>query len=304
MARGVESPSSDDRRNGYGICVSRAAGVDERPHDEAFLPGDRPDQAELPPDRARRLRLVNAVVGLVHLAQVVVILVLTTDFAIGVVEIFPEGPPGTEPPAPEALLDVAVGPAVAAFLALAALDHLLVAAPGVNGWYSRSIRRGINPARWIEYSVSATLMVLLIGFLSGVVDVTALIGIAGANVAMILFGHRMERVNDHRETERDWQPFVFGCVVGLFPWLAIGTSIVGAELQAPAGEEGVPTFVYAVFVSLFVFFMSFAVNQWLQYRRVGPWRDYVFGEYGYLVLSLGAKTVLAWQVFANVLVEM
>ena len=63
-----------------------------------------------------------------------------------------------------------------------------------------------------------------------------------------------------------------------------------------------PTFVYAIFVSLFVLFNSFAVNQALQYKRVGRWRDYRYGERWYLWLSLVAKSLLAWQVFANVLV--
>jgi hypothetical protein len=48
-----------------------------------------------------------------------------------------------------------------------------------------------------------------------------------------------------------------------------------------------------------VFFMSFGANQWLQYRGVGPWRDYAYGEKVYLVLSLAAKSALAWQIFAG-----
>ena len=48
-------------------------------------------------------------------------------------------------------------------------------------------------------------------------------------------------------------------------------------------------------------FNCFAVNQWLQYRRVGRWSDYLFGEKTYLVLSLVAKSLLSWQVFAGTL---
>jgi hypothetical protein len=62
---------------------------------------------------------------------------------------------------------------------------------------------------------------------------------------------------------------------------------------------GVPGFVYGIVTSLFVFFMSFALNQWLQYRRIGRWADYAFGEKVYLVLSLVAKTALAWQIFGG-----
>ena len=55
-------------------------------------------------------------------------------------------------------------------------------------------------------------------------------------------------------------------------------------------------------MSLFLFFNSFAINMILQYRRVGPWRNYLIGEYIYVALSLIAKSALAWQVFANTLV--
>lgn len=261
-------------------------------------PLQRDDSDVLPPPRARRLRAGNAVVGLLHAAQVVLLLALSTDFTLPVVETFPQGPPGSAPPAPETLFDLALGPAVAAFVALAALDHLLVAAPGVHRWYERKIRAGINPARWLEYSVSASLMVVLIAMLSGVLQLVALIAVFGVNSAMILFGWIMERVNDQRGEHIDWTPYIFGCIAGIVPWIVIAISIFGA--QAESG--GVPTFVFGIFVSLFLFYNTFSINQLLQYRRVGPWRDYVVGEWTYLILSLAAKSALAWQVFANVLI--
>jgi hypothetical protein len=60
-------------------------------------------------------------------------------------------------------------------------------------------------------------------------------------------------------------------------------------------------FVYAIIFSLFAFFNVFALNQWLQYRARGRWRDYLYGERAYIVLSLTAKSALAWQVFAGTL---
>ncbi|MCB0989480.1 MAG: heliorhodopsin HeR, partial [Acidimicrobiales bacterium] len=65
--------------------------------------------------------------------------------------------------------------------------------------------------------------------------------------------------------------------------------------------EGAPTFVYAIFFSIFVFFNVFALNQALQYARIGPWKRYEFGEKAYVWLSITAKSVLAWQIFANTL---
>ena len=48
-------------------------------------------------------------------------------------------------------------------------------------------------------------------------------------------------------------------------------------------------------------FNVFALNQWLQYRAIGRRRDYLFGERVYILLSLTAKSALAWQVFAGTL---
>jgi len=39
----------------------------------------------------------------------------------------------------------------------------------------------------------------------------------------------------------------------------------------------------------------------LQYKKVGKWQDYLYGERVYIILSLVAKSLLAWQVFAGTL---
>lgn len=236
------------------------------------------------------LRRWNLGLAVLHAAQAVLVLVLASDFAITLSTAYPEGPPGSRVPEPSDALDVRISVAIAAFLALAALDHALTGTV-LRSRYEAGLRAGINRFRWLEYSVSATIMVLLIAFYAGITQVTAVIAIVGANVAMILFGWLQERMNPPGRTATTMLPFWFGCAAGLAPWAAITLNILGSGT--------VPGFVYGIFVSLFVFFMSFAVNQYLQYRRVGPWRSYAFGEKAYLVLSLAAKSALAWQIFAG-----
>ena len=238
----------------------------------------------------RSLRGWNLALTLLHLGQAVAVLVLATDFAVTVTESLPTGPPGTPPASPESLFDLPVGVTIAAFLALAALDHLLTAT-ALRRTYEHDLRAGINRFRWVEYSFSATLMVVLIALYSGITGISALIGIAGANVAMILFGWLQESTNPPGRSTVTMKPFWFGCVAGAAPWVAIGYNLAAAE--------EVPGFVIGIFVSLFLFFNAFALNQWLQYRQVGPWRSYGFGEKAYLVLSLVAKSALAWQIFAG-----
>ena len=249
-----------------------------------------------------RLRLGNLVVGLIHLAQALAIFALSNGFTIPVTGSFLAGPPGTDPSPLEVLREVPLGLWVGVFLLLAAIDHLLMAAPGVWEWYGRNLRRGVNYARWWEYSVSASLMMVLIALVTGVTDAGALAAVFGVNAAMILFGLLMERGNlDRGGRPVDWTAYVFGCIAGAVPWAIVAYQIIGAEERGTDG--GVPTFVYGIIVSLFLLFNSFAVNMLLQYAGVGRWRDYLFGERVYIVLSLIAKSALAWQIFANTLID-
>ncbi len=236
------------------------------------------------------LRRWNLGLTVLHAAQALAVLVLASDFAIDLSTAYPEGPPGSRLPLPSTAFDVPIGAAVAAFLALAALDHGLTATV-LRTRYEGDLKRGINRFRWIEYSLSATIMILLIAFYAGITQLAAAIAIIGANVAMILFGWLQEKMNPPDRGSTTMLAFWFGCIAGAAPWAAITLNLVGSET--------VPGFVYGIFISLFVFFMSFALNQYLQYREIGSWRSYAFGEKIYLVLSLGAKSALAWQIFGG-----
>jgi hypothetical protein len=240
-----------------------------------------------------RLRLYNLVMAVLHAVQGAAVLLLSNDFALPVTAAFMQGPPGSSA-STEKLFSVPLGPAVAAFLFISALAHLLIAGPAWS-WYRSNLARSRSYARWIEYSVSSSLMIVLIAMITGIADVAALVAIGGVNASMILFGLLQEHYE--QPGHPGWLPFLFGCIAGAIPWIGIGI-----YLWSPGSTAEPPAFVYAIFVSLFLFFNSFALNMVLQYRRVGPWRNYLFGEYAYVLLSLVAKSALAWQVFANTLV--
>ena len=246
------------------------------------------------PERSlSRLRAYNVVMGTLHAVQGVLMVVLANDFSLPVTAAFMKGPPGS-PATTEELFTVPLGPAVATFLFMSAAAHLLIAGP-VWAWYRRQLAASRSYARWIEYSLSSSLMIVLIAMVTGIADVAALVAIGGVNASMILFGLLQEHYE--RPGRPGWLPFVFGCIAGAIPWIAIGV-----YLWSPGSSAEPPAFVYAIFVSLFVFFNSFALNMVLQYQQVGPWRSYLFGESVYVALSLVAKSALAWQVFANTLV--
>lgn len=243
-----------------------------------------------------RLRRYNLVAAAFHAVQAVVVLALANDFTLPVTGTYLEGPPGTTPSESVTILDTRVGLAVAGFLALSAVFHVLVASPTFFPRYRGGLAAGHNYFRWVEYSLSSSIMIVLIAQLTGISDAVALLAIFGVNASMILFGWLQEKYQE--PGDGGWVPFIFGCIAGIVPWLGVVLYVIAPGSLSDAEP---PAFVYGIIVSLFVFFNTFAVNQWLQYRRIGRWRDYLVGERAYITLSLVAKSALAWQVFGGTL---
>ena len=246
----------------------------------------------------RGLRIFNAAMGFLHLVQGILMIVLSNDTTYPIytnylrfdLENF------SLTPDPQLVYELLFGPAVAVFLLLSAIAHFSLSTFGYR-WYVKKLKQGMNPARFYEYALSSSLMIVLIGMLVGVWDLGTMIAIFGINAMMNLFGIMME-LHNQTTKKTDWTSFIYGCIAGIVPWIVIVMYFLGA--LGSAGAEP-PGFVYAIIPTIFVFFNIFALNMFLQYKKVGPWKDYLFGERMYIVLSLLAKTALAWMIFAGTL---
>jgi hypothetical protein len=256
------------------------------------------DVVNAPEKTYRGLRRFNAFMGFLHLLQGILMVVLSNDTTYPVYTTFLSFDLDTFTPAPnpELLYELRFGPVVAAFLLLSAIAHFYLATVGYKSYVSK-LKMGMNPIRFYEYALSSSLMIVLIGMLVGIWDLGTMILLFGLNAAMNLFGIMME-LHNQRTTKTNWTAFIYGCIAGIIPWIVIVMYFLGA-----LGTEGAepPGFVYAIIPTLFVFFNIFALNMFLQYKQVGPWKNYLFGERMYIVLSLLAKTALAWMIFAGTL---
>lgn len=245
------------------------------------------------------LRKFNISMGFLHLLQGGLMLWLSNSYSLPVETTFLHYNSATQSleRAVDVIVNLQIGPLVAMFLFVSAVAHFSVSTPAGYKWYVRNLKLGINYARWYEYAISSSIMIIVIAMLCGIYELSSLILIFALNATMNLFGLMMEKHN--LTTERtDWTAFIFGCFAGIVPWIVLGIYFFGAIL--PSGSS-VPTFVYFIFVSLAVFFNIFAVNMVLQYRAKGRWKDYLHGERVYIILSLVAKSALAWQVFGGTL---
>jgi hypothetical protein len=246
-------------------------------------------------EQLQKLRRQNVIAGFLHLASLVAILLLANDASLPVRATYLTEAPGTGNFSdPAILFNLNIAYMVAAFLGLSAFFHFFVASPQIFPRYTDGLGKHINKYRWIEYSLSSSIMIIVIMQLNGVSEYIALLGIFGVNVSMILFGWLQERYTT--PGNGDMLPFWFGCIAGAIPWVAVAINI--ASPSGPA-EATTPGFVYGIVISLFILFNCFAIVQWKQYKAQGKWADYLYGERRYIALSLIAKSLLAWQVFAG-----
>jgi len=199
-------------------------------------------------------------------------------------------------PATEILFEVNLAWFVILFFLMSSFAHLFIATV-YRKKYEENLNKGMNLARWYEYALSASVMMVAISLLTGIYDLSSLVMIFVLDALMNLLGLAMEVYNQGKQRV-DWFTYILGCISGIVPWIVFGIYVYGAT---EFGGGNIPDFVYWIYVSIFIFFNSFAVNMVLQYKKVGPWKSYLFGENMYIILSLVAKSLLAWQVFGGTL---
>lgn len=246
----------------------------------------------------KKLWIINLCAAVLHAVQGVLVLIFSSSFSLPFTTAFVQLNTTTQKlePVIEKIGSLRIGPVIAGFFFLSALAHLSVSLSRIHEWYLSNLAKGINIARWIEYSLSSSLMIVVIAMLVGMYDVVSLMLMFGLNAMMIFFGWVMELHNQTTE-KTNWTSYIFGTIAGAIPWIAIAIFLLGAG----SGDAKPPTFVYWIFFSIFIFFDIFALNMFLQYKKVGPWKKYLYGEYAYIILSLVAKSLLAWQVWAGTL---
>jgi len=244
------------------------------------------------------LKKFNLVMFVFHISQVFLILRLSNDFTLPVTYLKPvyDTATMTISPVSETLFEIKIAPLIALFLLISAAAHVFISTIFYEK-YVKNLKKGINVYRWYEYSISASLMIVIIAMLTTIYDFGTLLALFTLTAVMNLMGLMMELYNQYTK-KTNWTAYIIGCIAGFVPWVVIFISLVSGT---GTSGESVPDFVIGIFITIAIFFNLFAINMVLQYKKVGKWKDYLYGEKMYIVLSLVAKSALAWQVFAGTL---
>ena len=190
----------------------------------------------------------------------------------------------------ETALRIRVSFLVALFLALASIDHTICTAIwqcARSGFDYYLFEKRANPLRWVEYSISASLMVVLILSLSGSRDVMLQLVAATATAVCMLLGLCIE-ASDDKSTKIAL--FVVASISAMVPWIVVLFNFIRQASQIFA-------FVWAATVGTFVAFALFAVNMLvtgIMFRHL-----HHIGEIIYIMLSLTAKSYLAFVVWGG-----
>lgn len=222
---------------------------------------------------------------------------------------------------------------ISSFLIITGAFHILIYSPfylpnrkekseGDSKKYDLIKEGYVATFRWLEYSITSSIMLFVIMAMSGIYDWRALSIAMFSNVTMIATGYIIDRIIEHADDmmeqmrinlkkldkiEEDkknmmpmiadlkstaWIVFLVGSLAGIGPWLAIFVSL----LLAP----GVPMFVVVITTNIASLFFCFAFHAALiirfSFRMERHW--YLgYKEAIYVTLSFTAKTLLAWLVY-------
>jgi len=165
--------------------------------------------------------------------------------------------------------------------------------------YSDMIDKNRNPLRFIEYSFSASIMLIAIALLNGVTDINLITSIAVLTAACQLCGLAVEFVDNYKIK---WLLHLTGWLQFCWAYGIIGHAFF-KSIQAANDNStpGPPDFVYIIVIVLFLLYASFGFVQLIELILRGKFNKYT-KEKSYVILSLTAKLVLGWMIFSNVLI--
>ena len=171
--------------------------------------------------------------------------------------------------------------------------------PLIGGVYNKMIANRNNFVRWIEYSITATLMINIVARSAGVSDEDTLLLSNIATAAVMLQGQTIELALKEKPSAIKLQQLIIYNLVGWGLMLGVFGVIISKfqqtidEIKA-ATCANIPDFVKYTIYSQFLFYNLFGFWQLYQIFSVynNPDYDYTKFEIGYTVLSLISKTLL------------
>lgn len=180
-------------------------------------------------------------------------------------------------------------------------------------YYIQGLEQAFAPFRWLEYSVSASVMIVILAYIAGTVFRETFVLLFALTFITMTFGHLHEVICRPKSLD-EWeipnrlyrlQAHLFGYVPQIFAWAIVIRNFAAAASASTidsAGEKRqMPGFVYAIVILEVHLFWSFGLVQLVVSLR--PPSKYYQGEIAYMWLSVIAKGVLALLCLTSVIMS-
>lgn len=159
-------------------------------------------------------------------------------------------------------------------------------------YYYLNLSSHDSALRFLEYSVTATIMAAIIAILTGITDVYTLMGIEGLTATTMVFGYLEEKTTG--KVSLMFRPFWLGWIPYLVAWIIITWHFIRANM-----EFEVPEFVIAIYTVEVVLFSIFAWVQWVYVVKPDTLTSRMEMEGWYNFLSITSKMLLVWLAFGG-----
>jgi hypothetical protein len=212
------------------------------------------------------------------------------------------------------------------------LSALFQGYTGFSRDYVTNIKqRGVNPLRFVEYSLSATIMLVCIALVSGIDEFYAMLAVASLTFVTMMLGLIAELLFDDQLVDRLTTRRI-GWIAHLTGWVTMLSAYVGVILKqyfvsVRESDVGPPDWVTVAIFVVFGLYNIFGVTQfvqlWYKYplhlffkpecvpdpkdpkdpKKVCGMELNVLIEMVYVANSLVTKTLLGWMIIINLVVE-
>jgi hypothetical protein len=157
--------------------------------------------------------------------------------------------------------------------------------------YTKEINSGKNRIRWVEYAITASMMIYVYSILSGVKDLYSTFFIVCLNIVMMSFGYFLE-------ITKDPQAKLSAIIMGFFILTLIFSVAYYqfvANIEVAKDTFDIPDWVYAIVIAMIFWWISFGVVAVLYYRASLKGKvDYKRYEKYYIFLSFVSKAFMGY----------
>ena len=164
-------------------------------------------------------------------------------------------------------------------------------------FYVNEVNNGYNRIRWIEYSITSTIMIFLLSILSGVKDFDAVLSLCMINATLMSFGYFFEISKDNMSKILS---LAIGFILLIFIWAIIFKNFFTRVQEVENLGRDLPEWIYGVLVPMFFWWCSFGIVAMIQYFKGGDYKKY---ELCYIILSYLSKAFMGYYLVYGMLRE-